>query len=166
MRQVEDLQSQSGQSTAAASVMSASASSYRAPSSVQRVEMVQQATLCTPPGCRETRIFDISEIECDIDDLNDFSFPSVMMVRAGPQEFSMDSTDADGKWDAWSPTALDSDLVADDAGEASHVEVSVNVTETGASCQPRIDVVVDSGADVSVARPFVAVVRLLAEPVS
>ena len=109
--------------------------------------------LYTPPGCRETLIFDISEIECDPGDrdLGEFSLPSVMVIQALPQHFEMDATDCDKDWDVWSPSALDTDLTPETGSEAQVVAANVNVIESGAGFQPMVDVVVDSGADVSVA---------------
>ena len=85
VRQVEDVQSQSGQSVIAPSAASTSASAYRTPSSVQRVEAVQEAALNTPPGCRQTLIFDISEVDCDPCDCETFGLPSVMVVKGVAQ---------------------------------------------------------------------------------
>ncbi|CAE7561573.1 unnamed protein product, partial [Symbiodinium necroappetens] len=126
---------------------------------VNRVEV----SLGTPPGCGVTQLFDISELE-DGEDFNNFSLEpaEVMMIRAskpswldtldedwgveaaplaasqGPEEFAMDASDWDGDWTVpwYEPNTQEEVIVSIRAVRAHGREV---------------EVVVDSGADISVA---------------
>ena len=144
-----------------------SASQYRGASGVNRVE----AFACeTPPGCRVTQLFDISEL----DDEGEFSLdgPGVMAIKAvglldaydkaevlrgattnfaqaladdeahafdlGVPVYAMDATDGDGDW-----------YYAQEVLEAAR-PMQVRAVKARAGAE-ELEVVIDSGADVSVA---------------
>ena len=149
VNQVED--GGGGATSSGASSASTSATAYRTPSTVQQV---QAMPLGTPPGCRAVEIFDISEVECE-SDLGEFSLDGaeVMMVSAVStkesgkvMEFRMDSTDEDNEWVVWEPSVFDQNLL--------ETEVEINMVQHYGRVQPggtEVEVVMDSGADVSVA---------------
>ena len=106
------------------------------------MQQVRASCLSTPPGCRETFIFDIAEEG----DLEDFSLDeqSVLMIAAtgfedGVQVFAMDATDGDDDW-VYSPCA-----------ERCHEKIQMVKASLPGSKTFEAEVVVDSGADVSVA---------------
>ncbi|CAE7886457.1 unnamed protein product [Symbiodinium sp. KB8] len=141
------------QASSASSVAAASTSASSLPSSASAlrgqanygINHVSAFDCGTPPGCRVTEVFDISELE----DEGEFSLegPEVLMISAvglsvgsgafpfpaGIPVFSMDHTDGDGQY-----------TVAGDAQEVCQVLAVIGQAQ-------EIDVVIDSGADVSVA---------------
>ena len=112
----------------------------------------------TPPTCSQTQIFDISEVEIP----EDFALPEVLMVKASAvlefpigalvkgdavPEYAMDTTDLDGDW------TFPDGVPELDLTRANGVLASVMAVRSGAlgsDCRG-VEVVVDSGADVSVA---------------
>ena len=151
VHQVEETQSQAPLSSSH-SISSTSATAYRTPSAVHRVQAVEQVEVNTPPGCRVTRIFDISEVESDVDDfalvgsgvmvvsMLDVSSPSLVVHQ-------MDCTDDDGNWTSWTPSNQDVDLME----PASSKVVEVNMVAASPKKPTVAEVVLDSGADVLVA---------------
>ena len=116
-----------------------------------------------PPGCGVTQLFDISELE-DTEDFSNFSLEpaEVMMIRAsrpgwldtldddwgveatplaasqGPEEFAMDASDWDGDWTVpWYEPNAQEEVVASILSVRAHGR--------------EVEVVVGSGADISVA---------------
>ena len=145
-------------SSSGASTAPSSATAFnKASGYVNRVEV----SLGTPPGCEVTQLFDISELD-DPDEDGPFSLEpaEVMVVQAvpqgtrlegdwlkwpKPQVFCLDATDGDGRWTLpeYEPNLRMEPVVAVRAVTANRAE--------------KVEVVVDSGADVSVApRPFAA----------
>ena len=148
VKQVED---QSPVPSSGQSVASTSASAYRTPSTVQLVQAIRSevaTAMGTPPGCRSTQIFDMTEVDSDFEDyaLDD---PHVMMITAAAT-FALDSQDGDGMW-----TTVPRDLPVYnlEPGEPDAEEepaVPASILQIGADVNIT-EVVVDSGADVSVA---------------
>ena len=150
VRQVEETASRAPPSSE--STVSTSASAYRTPSVVQRVQKVEATALSTPPGCRVTRIFDISEVDSDIENFTLDARPSeygVMVVEALPCSscFAMDASDGDGDWTVWEPSECDQNLL----GEAPSKVLGINMVKASLHSLQEVEVVLDSGADVSVA---------------
>ena len=134
VQQIEDGAASTAPSMATSASTSTGATAYRTPS----VQQVRATQLDTPPGCRETLIFDISEEG----DFEGFSLDegAVMVITAGAVPvFPMDHTDDDGDW-VYSPWA------------DRHTE-KIQMVQAGKRGKQDIatEVVVDSGADVSVA---------------
>ena len=126
-------------STAASSTTSSSLASSA--SALRGINRIEAFTCSTPPGCRFTEVFDLTTLEDD----EEFSLDGadVMVIKAGAavtaETFEMDATDGDGNW------TLDPALYSNLAEVAGVLAVG---------CKPpplKVDVVIDSGADVSVA---------------
>ena len=152
VKQVED---QSSVPSSGQSVASTSASAYRTPSTVQVVQAIRSevaTAIGTPPGCRSTQIFDMTEVDSDFGDYA-LDEPHVMMISAAeviPTTFALDSQDGDGVWTIvpgdlpvynLEPSEPDAEEEPGVLASILQIGADVNVTE----------VVVDSGADVSVA---------------
>ena len=145
---------QSSQSTAlslSSTNAPSSATTYRVPNSVNRVE----AYSChTPLRCRETLVFDINEVDSDMENFS-LEEPGVLMIKAVSLHvngslhagsivlvYAMDMSDYDGNW-----------TMAEYEDKVEPNEVLRNVLAIKAQdrrCESA-EVVVDSGADVSVA---------------
>ena len=142
VRQVE--QTNSGATPSSASTAASSTTSSSLPSSasaLRGINRIEAFTCSTPPGCRFTEVFDLTTLEDD----EEFSLDGadVMVIKAGAaataETFEMDATDGDGNW------TLDPALYRNLAEVAGVLAVG---------CKPppfKVDVVIDSGADVSVA---------------
>ena len=122
------------------------------------VNRVQVFECHTPPTCSQTQIFDISEVEIP----EDFALPEVLMVKASAvlefptsalvkgdavPEYAMDTTDLDGDW-TFPDGVPELDLTRADGVLAG--VMAVRSGALGSDCRG-VEVVVDSGADVSVA---------------
>ncbi|CAE7337252.1 unnamed protein product [Symbiodinium sp. CCMP2592] len=150
VRQVEvEAVPSSGQSVASATTAATSATAYRTPSVVQRI------ALSTPPQCRETFIFDMAEefeeFELEGGAINMIQIAGVAVEIAAHEfpevpHFAMDATDDDEEWTVCPELCYDEP-------EREHVAVinMVRATATAQHTSKAVDVVVDSGADVSVA---------------
>ena len=120
---------------------------------------VQIFECSTPPTCAQTQIFDISEIDVP----EDFALPEVLMLKAAypfeeqggglPESilfsgFAMDGTDLDGNW-----TYPNSEVEMNLMEMGTDLLASVLAVKSG---HPQdegrsVEIVVGSGADVSVA---------------
>ncbi|OLP86509.1 Copia protein [Symbiodinium microadriaticum] len=141
VRQVE--QSNAGATPSSASTAASSTTSSSLPSSasaLRGINRIEAFTCSTPPGCRFTEVFDLTTLEDD----EEFSLDGadVMMVQTAgattAETFEMDATDGDGNW------TLD---------PALYTSSSEAVGVLAVGCKPpplKVDVVIDSGADVSV----------------
>ena len=132
-----------------------SASAYRTSSTVNRVELFD---MNTSHVCRETVVFDISEV--DEGDSFSLAGPEVLMIQgvdlSGEGEvlpmnaipvYALDATDGDGKW-----TLPQYDLEAEYHLFDENLKACSNVLAIHTKKKiENIEVVVDSGADVSVA---------------
>ena len=137
-KRVQQVEDGAASTTTSTTSTSTGATAYRTPS----VQQVRASCLSTPPGCRETLIFDIAEEG----DLEDFSLEeqAVLMIAAtgfddGVEVFAMDATDGDDDW-VYSPWA-----------ERCHEKIQMVKAGLPGSKTFEAEVVVDSGADVSVA---------------
>ena len=146
MRQVEETIQQQAASSSQSNA-STSAGAYRTPSTVNMIKAGYGNTISAPPGCNEALIFDMTEGD---EDLEDFALEGsdVLVIEAADEDlynipvFPMDATDGDGVWTVWNE---DHETAASWEPEDQPMTVNmVKVAET-------TGVIVDSGADVSVA---------------
>eukprot|EP00439_Symbiodinium_sp_Y106_P015244 s7793_g2.t1 len=137
VRQVEEAGGSQGVSSNQSAV-STSASAYRTPSTVNRVQTVVSSMLGTPPNCSETAIYDLTELDSEPGEFS-LDGPNVMMVSA-VEHFALDATDDDGDW-TYSPDLL----------QGPPAEAVVRMVRASPGPKVKVPVVVDSGADISVA---------------
>ncbi|CAE7041145.1 unnamed protein product [Symbiodinium sp. CCMP2592] len=110
----------------ASTTLPSSASTYRGTAAT--VNLVE-AFVSTPPGCRVTEVFDITEID-----------------ETGAPVYRMDATDDDDDWTLVPGLAA----LSPEAAEASNEEESV-ARVCAVTAGVEVDVIIDSGADISVA---------------
>ena len=147
VRQVEETSQAANPGSSSQSTVSTSASAYRTPSTINQIRAASAVEMCTPPGCKEALVYDMTG---DDGDLEDFALeePGLMMIQAVPvfakgvPVFPMDATDGDGVWTFAEGAAAEPDK---DILDEEPVVIRM-VRATGA-----VEVVVDSGADLSVA---------------
>ena len=154
MKQIEE-QTPRSQASSGQSVASTSASAYRTPSTVQVVRAIHAEAgiaLGTPPGCRSTQIFDISEVDSDFGNFS-LEEPQVMMVQARglPSAWlALDAYDAEGSWTVVPEDLPTFDLREPEPDAEAEPECPAEVLQIWTDpCTSEI--VVDSGADISVA---------------
>ncbi|CAE7948885.1 unnamed protein product [Symbiodinium sp. KB8] len=147
VRQVEEASNLGGSWNSNQSSASTSASAVRTPSTVNQVSAVRfedlGTRLGTPPSGYNTVIYDMTELDSDP---GDFSLEglNIMMVAvvSDPEWYSLDSSDGDDEW-TYSPEAAEEELRSRGAGVFMVKAARVDGAQTA--------IVVDSGADISVA---------------
>ena len=91
----------SSSASATGTSASTSATAYRVPSVVQQVTATRAGPLSTPPGCRETVVFDMTEGDSEMGEF-ELDNPNVFMVKAVKvktvERHALDATDDDGDW--------------------------------------------------------------------